>query len=103
MVRWPQIIPAEGTLRIVPSHVGVFSEHATQTFTAYDGATQLDVADVDWWIGESPTDGQGLSPEEIATIDQNGVATILGAISLNVGRFRRSFPFFSPGTMELFS
>ncbi len=78
MVRWPQIIPEVGTLRIVPSHVGVFSEHATQTFTAYDGATQLDVADVDWWISESPTDGQGLSPEEIATIDQNGVATILG-------------------------
>lgn len=78
MVRWPQIILAEGTLRIVPSHVGVFAAHDTQSFAAYDGATQLDAADVDWWISESPTDGQGLDPGQVATIDQDGVATILG-------------------------
>lgn len=87
MVRFPPIVTDPGTIRIEPQHVGVFSSQETQTFTAYKGTTKLTATDVDWMISASPRDDTGLEPEEVATIDENGVATILstkGTVKVSV-------------------
>lgn len=79
VVRWPKLIPSGGTMRIEPPEVGVFVTQGTQRFKAYDGDRELKASDVDWWISEAPAGSQGLKPEQIATIDENGVATILSS------------------------
>ena len=75
--RWPELIEATGNLRIEPPNVGAFTTQETQQFELYDGSTKIDSGNVDWWISEAPAYTSGLEPDAIATIDKNGLATIL--------------------------
>lgn len=78
-MRWPEMIEATGDLRIEPPSVGVFDGEGTQQFKLYDGDTEIAADNVDWWISEAPADSQGLEPDAIATIDGDGLATIISS------------------------
>lgn len=68
-------------LKVLPEHVGVFSEVGKQQFTAIatfaDGSEQDYTDKVGWSIVAYPFSKQTTTPEQVATIDRHGLATVL--------------------------
>jgi len=73
-VRWPVLIESDSVLKIYPPNVGVFTVQSTQQFAAALGTSKQEA---DWWITAVESESFGLEPEEIATIDEDGLVTIL--------------------------
>ena len=68
-------------LKVLPEHVGVFYELGKQQFTAiasFADGTEEDYTDkVGWSIEAYPFSKQTTPPEQVATIDQHGLAKVL--------------------------
>ncbi len=66
-------------IKIEPEHVGVFYTNETQQFTALGLKSNGDwvdiTAEVDWYVEENPLTDQTLTPGQVATIDEGGLAT----------------------------
>ncbi len=67
-------------LKIKPENVGVFYQNKTQQFQAIgvfsDGSEENYTKKVGWSIEANPLLDQTLSPQQVAKINENGLATV---------------------------
>lgn len=70
-------------LKVQPEHVGVFSNLGRQQFQAiavFADGSEVDYTDrVGWSIEAYPFTNQTITPDQVATIDRHGLATVLSS------------------------